>query len=422
MSELVMNGNLSPYYKGDPRIGTREREIIGQLQRLRKMFEDAKKPTDIHQNTGYGREGSPISIEAVDFFLEELAKKYPYSGLEEYKRNIGETNAHRRYFYGNLNTDKIASVRYYKLYSLVPGIEQVVKAGIVRVFHSMTTGYRCPDNVFELLKRNFKKGKSLKEITGLPSYILSSEFIRNIDSISAWNEFRITAGKYANTKENFDALISMRDVQYSSWGIILRKVKSILNTGHYTLPTLLSYLDRLDIYQAIRLDDGIDLLSDYLSMCRQCEVEPRLDSNSLKREHDVMQRNFSSVRNKIDNDKFDAIAEKLKRFEYEEDEYIVIAPKSAEDLINEGIQQRNCVGSYIRSIISGHSIVMFMRSKRAPDRSLVTLELFPDDMTLRQARLACNSPVSNEKMNAFIKRWVAKVQKDDKKGKKEDAA
>lgn len=393
--------------------------------KIRNMFDSAKKTSDITKymriSTDYYRHSDKTyPDDVVESLFAELKETYPYSGIDDYFRHIQEQGGVRRRWYGYNDDEKIAGLRYLKLYTVSPYIEQVVKAGIVRVFGGMIVGRSMPDNMFDLVRRNFKKGKTLKEITGLPSYVLSSEFIRKIDSIAEWNEFRVIVNKYANTKENFDALMSMRNVRYSDWGPFIRKMKRILNSGYYTLPNLISYLDRLDIYQAIGTNDAIDILTDYLSMCKQCNAEPRLDSNSLKREHDVMMRNFWSMRQDVDNAKFDIAVDKLKRFEHEDGNYMIIAPKSAQDIINEGVEQRNCVGSYVRSVANGSSIVLFMRDKRNPDRSLVTIDVDPSDCHVRQKRLACNAPITNQRMLDFIDKWERKIMSENKGWNKEE--
>ena len=363
-------------------------------------------------NPGYGYSSwRPIdySPDVVAAFIQMLKDRYPYSGIDQYLE-YSCSRPNRRY-YGGWDNCTISTIAYFKLYEQYPCIEQLVKAGIVEIIDSiLRQRSQPPQNYQDLLKRNFKKGKTLKDITGLPAYVLSSDAIRNIGSLTEWNEFRVIVNKHAATKETFDALTSVGQIEAGNWGTVIRKMKRILNSGYYTLASLLAYLDRVDTYQAIRIDDAIDLLTDYVSMCIQCNTVPVIDTNSLKREHDVMMRNFWLVKQDIDNEKFDSIAPRFQKYEYEEDNYVILAPKSASDIINEGVRQRNCVGSYIKRVTSGHEMIMFMRKKSAPDKSFVTISMNPRTLDIGQKLLSCNHPINDPRINGFIDRWQTKIR------------
>lgn len=57
----------------------------------------------------------------------------------------------------------------------------------------------------------------------------------------------------------------------------------------------------------------------------------------------------------------------------EKNNLIVIVPRNIEDLVNEGNQQHNCVGSYYnQSISDGEDFIFFIRKKDNPDISYIT--------------------------------------------------
>lgn len=56
-------------------------------------------------------------------------------------------------------------------------------------------------------------------------------------------------------------------------------------------------------------------------------------------------------------------------------------PRNAEDIRDEAAQMDHCVASYIPAIEAGRKMVMFMRDKEDPDKSLVTVEVIDGAIT-----------------------------------------
>lgn len=201
----------------------------------------------------------------------------------------------------------------------------------------------------------------------------------------------------------------------------LDTLNSILGIRHndrpvFTVATLINYLNRLDMYEAISTQEALPLLNDYLHMCRSLNMPPRIDGDSLKREHDIAARLTREQRNRIAEEKMRArkeqeqreIAEgnsKLARAEYHENIYFIRPIMDYNDLLDEAIQQDNCVASYADRIAAGQSRIFTMRETAHPGKSLVTIELSPDCKTIRQKYLARNQQIRNKSMTEFIERW-----------------
>ena len=174
----------------------------------------------------------------------------------------------------------------------------------------------------------------------------------------------------------------------------------------FTWDTLVNYLGRLDTFEAIEKQEAFVLLNDYLSMCNQLQMEPRIDGDSLKREHDVAARNCRTKRDEILNCQMTENCEKMKKYNYKEGVYFIRAITSHDDLLDEANQQHNCVGSYGHRIANGTSYIYVMREVARPDQSLITIELAPNGKTIRQKFLAYNRPIHNKSQSEFIDRWL----------------
>lgn len=90
--------------------------------------------------------------------------------------------------------------------------------------------------------------------------------------------------------------------------------------------------------------------------------------------------------------------------------YIVVVPETPQDLINEGRNNRNCVGSYIQSFANGKSNIFFIRRKETPNTSYVTLEMRGSKIT--QAYLSSNRTITDKQTLAFIDEWQEHLKKE----------
>ena len=173
----------------------------------------------------------------------------------------------------------------------------------------------------------------------------------------------------------------------------------------FTVPSLTRHLDRLDTFEAIPAEDALTLLMDYLSMCEQLNMEPRLDSDSLKREHHIASRLCRIKTSEEANKGIVDTWEEYKVYDVTSGQYLIRCIKSHEDLLDEAKQQHNCVASYADRIREKMSVIFVLRAKKDPDKSIVTIEVDPETFHLRQAYLSHNRKVTNPTINSFIRRW-----------------
>ena len=290
---------------------------------------------------------------------------------------------------------------------LAPHLEILYKAGFkfidVAINEFKSTSHYSKKNL-EYFNRLCQKGTNPKEIfktTKAVYTLLKEEY-----SLEIWDSFRklIKMGRITP-----DILNQLYYNGYSSND--LNSINSILNKTYngkpvFTFNSLTNYLERLDMYEAIERKEAFMLLNDYLLMCQQLNVQPKIDGDSLKREHDVMARNCRLKKNEIMNQKLTKASSNYSKYNYEEDIYFVRTIEDYNDLLEEANQQHNCVASYAQSIVDGTRLVFVMREKKTPKRSLITIELSPDGKTIRQKFLAYNKPIHNKSQTEFLNRWL----------------
>ena len=290
---------------------------------------------------------------------------------------------------------------------LAPYLEILDKAGycFVRQFLKYDT-LNSADT--EALGRLCKDGTKPKDIfkTGKPVYTA----LKRECHMNMWDCYR---KMFKFGRINSDTIQQAYDMHLD--GQQLDYINSILSIKYddrnvFTWQTMMQYLVRVDTFEAIPTREALPLLNDYLHMCKQLKMKPRTDGDSLKREHDIAARNVRNRRDEIMAEKMQASCERMKRYDYSENIYMVRGIRDYNDLLDEAGQQHNCVASYGSRIAQGASLIYVMREVSCPEKSLITIELSPDGRTIRQKYLAYNQPIRNKSQSDFIDRWLRHIK------------
>ena len=244
--------------------------------------------------------------------------------------------------------------------------------------------------------------KNIKKIFKTDKCVYS--VLKEESNLKTWDNFRRMYKKGRLTAQDIEEVYNSG---YSEKDLKLIDEILLKNDGknsYFTIKTLFKYLEKIDRYEAIDFYEGIDLLKDYLSMCAQLKIKPNLTSDSLKREHDVTARIFRMKKDEILDEKMQRPCKKAAKYNYSEGTFFIRSVEGYDDLVDEAIQQRNCVASYGNSIADGKTMVFVMRQNKHPNKSIATVELTRTG-EIRQARLAFNRPITNKAQNDFLKRW-----------------
>lgn len=88
-------------------------------------------------------------------------------------------------------------------------------------------------------------------------------------------------------------------------------------------------------------------------------------------------REYSLRQQELDNKAVKAMADRHRTaLTFENDDYVVVIPETADEIINEGKNQHNCVGSYVNDVVRENCNIVFVRQKSNPDVSYITVEIY----------------------------------------------
>ena len=292
---------------------------------------------------------------------------------------------------------------------LAPYLEVLSKAGYAFVDRFIHNPQR---NSYVYLSRLCQNGTKPKRIFKVQKAVY--EALKGESDLSVWDVYRklVKFGRLSAESISQANMVGLNEKQLELAHHVLGATYE--NKPVFTWSTLVNYLQRIDTFEAITCQDGLVLLRDYLSMCHDMGLKPKVDSDSLRREHDVLARNHRLFMQKQHDEKkalaIKGACDSMARLDYKEDIFLVRGIKSLEDLYDEGNQQRNCVASYANKIINGESLIFLMREVAHPEKSLITIEIDPDSYYVRQKFLARNQPIRNKAQTDFINRWINHIR------------
>ncbi len=132
-----------------------------------------------------------------------------------------------------------------------------------------------------------------------------------------------------------------------------------------------------------------------------------LHPKDLVRAHDRVVRLRKYKRAKVyDETIAQMFAEWQTRYGFKQEGYLVLPPKSSQDIIREGEKLSHCVGGYVESVCKKECVILFIRSVSAPKTPLCTVEVKNGEV--KQARCYKNGDPAPEVQN-FIELWKKQV-------------
>lgn len=155
--------------------------------------------------------------------------------------------------------------------------------------------------------------------------------------------------------------------------------------------------------------NAIQILNDSIVMAKEMNVDYELMPRSLKVMHDLLTMNYNVVRSEIEQEKFLAVVQKesYKSLEFDGDDFIILSPRSENDLVQEGRTLSHCVSSYFKRVMHKRSKIYFLREKKSPNSPLITIEVCGNKIHQVAGR-SNRIPLSHEQ--DFILKWAKEKQ------------
>ncbi len=274
-----------------------------------------------------------------------------------------------------------------------PSMELVIKSGNENIFldiyedaHNWIERGHLKDMIIyfsRIINKDETKGS---RVFKLPSYIV--KYLKNRNgTLMEYVEWTDIYTHENISKEVFERITESIDFKKVDNFAEFCEIPTILEYPGYKLEKLIKYISKQ--MNEVNPDGTFHVveryLIDYLSMCEQCNVIPDKYPSNLLKVHDDMSKMLDKNRNKIYNNaianrslEIDALLNNnvvKEDLDYYFEEFEIVIPSSVASIINEGNNQKNCVGSYCDKIANNSCIIFFIRKKDDIEKSFVTCEV-----------------------------------------------
>ena len=166
---------------------------------------------------------------------------------------------------------------------------------------------------------------------------------------------------------------------------------------------------RVDYHEA---ENFIADYTDYISECSLLGANVNDTAvkmpHSLKKAHDWATTERKVQEKQAYEELVAAVYDSLHALtEWSDGTYQIIMPRSAREIVEEGVRQNHCVGRYVERVATGESVILFLRRVEDPEKSFYTIEIKKDMRRCHivQVRGERNIAATDE-VNAFCKKYT----------------
>lgn len=287
-----------------------------------------------------------------------------------------------------------------------PILEKISKAGLPQLARDTMSGNERLDckpakDLGKMLSIDQFRLKRLRENNGGINYLKWLQYEKEQDTVIA------------------DEVIGWMDEQ-----MVLPEALTFIR-DYMSARQIKNYLERQSEESGEKIKDLITIWEDYLIMAKRMEMDisdpivyrtkylvkrhnelaQSVGSKSIVQEAERIERKYPTL---------PRIYEGLKKYEYSDAKYRIIAPQKTENILIEGERLRHCIHSnerYFERMKEKETYILFLRKTANDSEPYYTLEVEPDG-TVRQKRTLYNRQNADiDEASKFLKKWQIQLQK-----------
>lgn len=175
---------------------------------------------------------------------------------------------------------------------------------------------------------------------------------------------------------------------------------------------LINKLNNFSYYDIVIYNDYYNMFKDLYPNIKPVSIYDIKTSEQIKHLHDQINDIYKINESKLFSESYLKVKETFPKYEFSDEEFTIFYPEKPEDIVREGSELHHCVGSYIKRIIKGNNIILFLRKNEELDKSLVTVDIIPINgglFEIEQAHGKYNCNISEiPGATEFIKKWANK--------------
>ena len=290
---------------------------------------------------------------------------------------------------------------YMQTYIKGPALEYLIKLGLYQLSIEAVYGdqedgriYKSPLNL---------NGRNLQEVLGVDKKY-----------IPAMREININARTLHLLQKFIDAGLTV-DASFLDWCMTYKvyDVEDIIRCLKYGSAIKLSkYISdqSANLREQNRrhsIKDTFELYKDYVRFCEDLQYDLSdefiLYPRHIKDAHDRASDMFDKHKAKIYNEQIAAeYGNWVKQYQMSAAGLMIVAPKTAEEIVEEGQKLHHCVGGYVARVAKKECVILFLRSKEAPETPFYTIEVKNGEVAQIRGNRNCDP---TPEVETYMKVW-----------------
>ena len=333
----------------------------------------------------------PHKVWKAMFCNGEMAT-YPYYNVDPRSEDLEIKKSCRDRFHTYFQSSKL-NVYTKSIYSL----ERMTKGTTMQYAIETYSDWIAGGNHIAFLDRLYKWPKAMEQlgkiglVPTIELAIQNGEGMCNTFNMKGKNLWKILRCRF--TKEDLKYLLETRDTihlsdirQYQGFrkspmakGITFEEAVKL--AGYWGVQTIMKYVQlKKAMAYAAKQKSTINTYADYIRDCEKLDMDLTSKSvlfpKNLERLHVELQSQIKHQADEAARQKWQKrYKECMEKYSYAAGGYCIIVPDDVKDLVREGKDMHNCVGSYIGMVSSGGTDVVYIRKQDDVEKSFGTMEI-----------------------------------------------
>ena len=325
--------------------------------------------------------------------------------IKLYRRNLTQLKKNTFLKHSSIDLwDKlpVPTVSYIEIEKGNPAVEMLAKLGMFRMAKDMIDS-RYDEGLIDqhetelskMLRIDKSRLKRLKEMDGNIFHLKWMQYEKTANTI--WPDEMIKDfGNQRILSSDFGFL--QVPISFVKCHNYLKKQASIMDESMHQ--ALITWRDYVNMADSMKMDIKND------QILKPKDVKRAHDELVLLKQRDGLKKQAKQIEKKWP--KVNKQLPKLKKFEFAQGDYCIVAPKNVLDIVEEGTILSHCVHTcdyYFSRIQTDESYLFFLRRSSQPDVPWYTLEVEPSGNIRQKRTTGDNQNADFKKAVKFLKKW-----------------
>lgn len=295
-----------------------------------------------------------------------------------------------------------------------PAIEMLIKSDGKEIVDEIVDYSRDHKSIINLEGKNAAEvfRTDSNDVAVIRQAMAGDKYIIDINVLQCWRRLK-SIGKRQGRKYKFEDAITLNKEAGSSISVALND----LGKTNLTPQKYINYLKKqANKRERFNWQVLIQSYDDYIKECRLIGYNTADDQISRPPDLQAAHERTSTAARAIEQERLEKEAAEqtrtymdvryqklVKMYEYADEHYCIIVPKSAIEIVYEGKDLHHCVAGYAERHVNGVLAILFMRDVKNKESALYTIEMRGKKLIQIRGRENCDPTLQ---ARSFVDRWL----------------